>query len=63
MANNRLWLVSKSTGNKFLLAKGWTTGWAIIHDLDTISKWMTDNDEDAAYGTEHPTSLTLEIDQ
>lgn len=66
MANNRLYLRDKRTGDLFLLAKSFGNGWALWNleepeRLDRLQRWLEDHDGDASYHNCYgkPTALEL----
>lgn len=61
MANNRLYIVDPTTGDKILFAKAFGDGRQIWEpNLPRLNEGLSEHDSDACYGSIHaPTSLQL----
>lgn len=75
MANNRLYIVDRTTGDAFLLAKSFGVGWQVwggeravgeagVPLEERLEAWLDGRDMEAAYGTpSRETVLALACEQ
>ena len=60
MANNRLYLHDKKTGDQIMLAKSFGAGWRLEKTAEEIQNWLDGQDENSAYGVSNKsTALKL----
>ena len=64
MANNRLFLVDKTTGDRLLLTSTQGVGWYFFHEDSEVAQWMTEHDKKACIGNcvGEDTNLRLEVE-